>query len=137
MSIEIPNFYEAAGVFDGRLAPTNPENPIFSSNGVLPFDPATTPGTPLGGFTRQAAGTYLIQLVQRIDFREGMVLVTAFPSSPAISPSGALLAPVSDDETDGKVVIAGTDIDEVAAADMIFQMGVFRITTGLDGTESP
>lgn len=137
MSIEIPNFYEAAGVFDGRSSPANPENPIFCSNGVLPFDPATTALNPVGGFTRQATGTYLIQLVQRIDFREGMVLCTAFPGSPAVLPMAALLAPASDDATDGKLVVTGADPNEGALADMIFQLGVFRITTGLDGTESP
>lgn len=133
MAIEIANFFEAGGVFDGFDPPVHPDNPIFTSNGVLPFDPATTPADPVGGFTRLATANYLVQLVRKIDFREAIVLVTCLPSKPGIGHVCAtLLDPEPDESTDGQIIVLGDGVN-----DSRFSLGCFRVTTGFDGTESP
>ncbi len=127
MSIEMPNFFEAAGIFDGDDPPTNPSNPIFASNGVLPFDPATTPSDLKGGFTRLDTAQYIVQLVRQIDSLEAVVFVTCFPS---VKEPLALCASLQ--TVDGRIAIVG---GVEAEDDVIFQLGVFRFISGLAGTE--
>ena len=128
MSIEIPNSLEAAGWFDGFTPPANP-NPIFSSNGIQTFDPATTPADPVGGFTRLGTAAYLVQLVRSIDILESICVVTCFPT---IDKGVHLCAAVvPGDEGDGTVLIFGDPLGD----DDFFQLGVFRFLSDLSGTQ--
>jgi hypothetical protein len=128
MSIEMPNFFEAAGWFDGFDPPFNP-NPIYSSNGVQPFNPATTEADPVGGFTRLNTAAYLIKLVRSIDVLEAIVMITCFPT---IEKLGRLCGSVvPGDEGDGSVLVLGDLIGE----DDVFQFGIFRFLSDLSGTQ--
>lgn len=132
MAIEIPNAFEAAGTFDGQDPPTN-TNPIFASGGIQPWDPATTPANPVGGFTRIATTDYEVRLVRPIDFREGIAIVQCMVGKPELTGLCATLGwPEPDDSDDGVVFILGNGI-----VDGLFALGVWRFRTGTEGTREP
>lgn len=132
MAIEMPNAFEAAGTFDG-FDPSANANPIYSSNGVQPFDPATTGGDPKGGFTRASLGQYLIKLVRPIDVLESICMVSCFPTTSTPVLLCISVIPGVDDTFDGTVAVAS---DVEAPADAIFSMGVWRTKDTLAGTQS-
>lgn len=131
MAFEISNRFEAGGKFDGRDPAAHPDNPIFVSKGIQEFDPSTTPLDPVGGFTRLGAGSYLIQMLQGIDWHEALVFVSCYPGTPMLLLADMAPSSPDQDELDGKVTVLGTG----EAVDAIFALAVHRITTGLDGTE--
>lgn len=132
MAIEIPNALHAAGVFDGSDPPVN-DDPIFTSEGVLPFDPATTPADPVGGFTRLGTTDYLVQTVDAIDFREGCALVTCLPTKPGVvCPCATIVPPEDDNSTDGQISVIGDGLTDVA-----FSLLVLRIKSTTEGTYAP
>ena len=104
MAIEMPNAFEAAGTFDGFDPSTN-ANPIFSSNGVQPFDPATSSSNITGGFTRITTADYVIQLVRPIDVLESISMVSCFPGIKPV-PLCISVVPGVDDSFDGTVLRA-------------------------------
>lgn len=130
MAIEIPNAIHSCGVFDGFDPPALGE-PILTSDGVLPFDPATTDVDPVGGFTRITTGVYLIGLVRGIDFREGLTHCTPLPGKFAHMAS-QINFPALDDSTDGLVSVTALDND-AAAVDTIFQLTVIQFKSGTEG----
>jgi hypothetical protein len=147
MAIEIPDAIQAGGLFDGKLEPTfNP--PIVSSNGIQPYNPATTALNPKGGFTRVGGVTpgsllfYEVRLVQPIDGEEAVALVqkvAEFPAPPAppiqLNPAipGAIITP------DGSVDINDTASSSggEAGTEFSFFLMVFRIGIGPDATPNP
>ena len=138
MAIEITNSFEAAGWFDGGDPPFN-DNPIFSSQGIQPFDPATTLEAPLGGFTRLGTSAYLIKLVRPIDVLESICMVTCFPTAAklgrlcgsVVQQGGGLSPPVGDLIPDTDVLVLG----DFSGDDDFFQLGVFRFLSDLSGTQ--
>lgn len=128
MAIEVPNALEAQGSFDGNDPPSNPD-PIFTSDGVLPFDPATTPGAPVGGFTRVGLSNYLLQLVRPINFREGVVQVTCMQGKPDAGCLCAIIVPAP--------VVGAVSVMGDGANDYLFQASIFRHKSGTVGTSQP
>lgn len=138
MAIEITNSFEAAGWFDGGAIPFN-DNPIFSSQGIQPFDPATTLEAPLGGFTRLGVAAYLIKLVRPIDVLESICVVTCLPTTAKLGrlcasvsqQGGGLPPPVGPSVPDTDVLVIG----DFSGDDDFFQLGVFRFLSDLSGTQ--
>lgn len=121
MAIEIPNFFEAGGLFSGFDPPLAPfTTPIANARGIQPFDPAAGPGNIVGGFTREAAGAYVIGLVRSIDFLEALAIVTPFPGSPLL---GAVVS-------EGQVGVVSNPVEN----DANFYLHVMRISYGEDLT---
>jgi len=129
MAIEMPNAFEAAGTFDG-FDPSINANPIFSSNGVKPFDPSTSSGDPKGGFTRIGTADYLLELVRAIDVLECVCMVSCFPGLKPV-PLCISVVPGVDDTVDGFILVLG----DVTGEDAVFSMGVWRTKDTLAGTE--
>lgn len=128
MAIEIPNVFEAGGIFLGEDPVPPPFTiPIVNAAGVQPFDPATSPLVPLGGFTRANPGVYLVRLIRSIDFLEGIAIATCTASifgdvcCQIGTPSG------NNPDGDGQV-----GVFEATNTDVNFQMGVFRMSYGED-----
>lgn len=134
MAIEIPNFFEAAGIFDGFAVPITP-NPILAQNGIQPFNPATTNADPVGGFTRLAVNNYLIRLTRAIDILESICLVTCFPTldKSAVLCASIIAGPALDPrfEDDGDVFVLGDPFGD----ENFFQFGIFRFLSDLAGTQ--
>lgn len=130
MAIEMPNAFEAAGTFDG-FSPSTNANPIFSSNGVKPFDPSTSDTDPKGGFTRIGTANYLIDLVRAIDVLESICMVSCFPGLKPV-PLCISVVPGVDDTVDGVILVLG----DITFEDAIFSMGVWRTKDTLAGTEA-
>lgn len=130
MAIEMPNAFEAAGTFDG-FDPSINENPIFSGNGIQPFDPSGTPQDPVGGFTRLGTAAYVINLVRAIDVLESISMVSCFPG---LKPVALCISvtPGVDDSFDGSVLVLG----DITGEDAIFSMGVWRTKDTLAGTQT-
>ena len=136
MAIEITNFFEAAGWFDGFSPPINPANPIFSSSGVQPLDPATNDNDPVGGFTRLGTSAYLIKLVRSIDILEAIVVITCFPTTQKLGRLCGAVVPEpqpADSKLggDGSVFVFG----DLFGDDDVFQFGCFRFLSDLSGTQ--
>lgn len=122
MAIEIPNVVEMLGNFIGQDPIPPPFNsPIINARGVLPLDPATTAADPSGGFTRLAVGSYLVGMVNSIDFLEGIALATCQPGKPA---EVCAIIGAGGDGTVGVITGDGVDFN--------FQLGVWRISYGED-----
>lgn len=133
MAIEIPNAFEAAGTFDGFDPSSNPD-PIFTSRGVLPFDPASTIANLSGGFTRVGTAQYILGLERPIDILESACFVSCFPALKPVDLCISVVPGVPGDEgvTDGLVLVLG----DVTGDDTIFTAGVWRTRDGLDGAQA-
>ncbi len=131
MPIEIPNNFEAAGLFQPTFPGILGDGPIASSNGFRPYDPATTTLAPKGGFTATATGQYLLGLVDAIDPFEACALVQPVVGTTVIATSFIVprVAPFTV-PTDGRTVgVHLNDTDDVAT-DTDFYVLVFRFATG-------
>jgi hypothetical protein len=134
MALEFPNTLEAAGLFQ----PVVPDPPILgpdnivSAQGFQAFDPAATTLVPKGGFTRTAAGEYLLGLLDGMDPLEGAALIQPVVGAPTVIPTSFIVPRVAPfaNPTDGKTVgVHMKDLDD-AAADQNFYAFVFRFATG-------
>lgn len=126
MAIEIPNFFEAGGLFDGRSPTVLATTPIVSAEGFLPFDPATSPGTPIGGFTRIASGNYLLKTVQSFDGEEVIALAQNYagaPAAPAPLIGAAVLA-------DGQITVKDVTTSAPPLVSFAFYLAILRIKYG-------
>lgn len=130
MAIQIPNFYEAAGIFDGRLSA--PDNPIVSAEGFLPIDAEATPSHPRGGFTRVATGVYVLGLERKIDALESVLLARFVAGSAAAPGPQIATAPTP---FDGFMTVADQSAPEVPF-NYVFYFTVLRIKTGPNATSS-
>lgn len=130
-AIEIPNFFEAGGLFDGAAAPAS-GSPIIFAEGFQAYDPATTPLAPVGGFTRVLSGTYVLIMDQPIDGGEGCVFVQKFLQPPL--PNVAI--PAANIFQDGKIGVGDSANDAAEGIDFTFYVAVLRVKYGPNLTAS-
>lgn len=132
MAIEIPNAFQAAGFFDGSAAPVG--NPILSSSGFQPWDPATDGADPeqvLGGFTRRNVGHYQLKTIDGCGPND--VVVAIHPSPAPVTGSGNALGvnpALPGTVGDGYTINLNTVNIQAAQIDTFFRATVFRYQTG-------
>jgi hypothetical protein len=151
-AIEIPNAFVAAGAFDpanisGLTNP--PPGGVLSQEGFQPFDPATTPAAPKGGFTKIQVGLYVLKLLEGLDTLEGNAILMPFPPPPGggandgvaiIYPAGTPVPVPIPTIDDGKSILVQYSTLTVNAApgvvgrnqavDAAFSITVLRYATG-------
>jgi hypothetical protein len=138
MAIEIANALVAAGNFNPPNTPFTSASPILSGAGIQPFDPASNPTAPTGGFTYEAIGTYVIKMTEAMDFLEGAAFVQ--PQLPVndhiaatayIEPVLTGNVPVYASIDDYKTILVSLDANtEEGQIDAMFTLYVFRFATG-------
>lgn len=131
MAVEISNFFEMGGIFDGRMV--SPNSPIVSAEGVLPLDVNSTVSHPRGGFQKIATGTYVIGMERKIDGLEGILLATFIAGSMAAPGANIACAPYSN--LDGYILVSNPSNPEIPA-DYAFYLRVLRIKYGPNATLS-
>lgn len=130
MAVEIPNFFEAGGLFDGKSPVTLSAdgNPIVSAEGFQPWDPTTSSGTPKGGFTRIASGNYLLKADRSFDGGEVLVSLTPYIGTAPMPVIGAIVI------NDGQITVKDVAAVSPPLTSFAFYCAISRIKYGPNAT---
>lgn len=133
-SIEIPNNMVAAGIIYPLEVVPELTDPVLSARGLQEYNPASAYPDMSGGYTRAAAGTYFLKLLQGLDPLEGVAFVN---TAPVFANTGLVPYDVGAPGTldDGMTVgvLIGSSVE--ALEDAPFTFGVWRFATGPHGSE--